>query len=368
MKVLPILLLVACVIFTACSPEHILKRQAQQTVSRSERLLSGALPNGENPVPEGLLSRTLCAATVKIPEDRGVVACRRSPDAWSLPVLLSFLPTPQRQAPQEQEFLVLLTSARAEQALVRGGLRLGPPPLAAPGPLAEQMPTFTDADLTADTFVYVREKNTLAGSRLSGTLHADESRTRAFYDGKLDSRAALARSAADGHPAKDFASSVESFFNAITPVGIIIHHSAVLPGDTTVPSDPREIDEYHQARGFAVVCSGKTYHVAYHYLIMPDGKVVAGRPERCHGAHARGYAAYLGISLVGDFSSADNPSGKKGLTHPTAKQLQSLIQLCRRLMRQYHIPLQRVLRHSDVTRTRCPGDRFPFGRLLRQLE
>src|SRR5207253_3068603 len=108
--------------------------------------------------------------------------------------------------------------------------------------------------------------------------------------------------------------------------------------------------------------------VAYHYLILPDGAVKAGRPERCQGAHTRGYNSYLGIALVGDFSTKDNPKGKKGQVLPTAAQMRSLLELTRRLRERYRIPLHRILRHSDISNTYCPGDRFLFSRFLADLE
>jgi len=164
-----------------------------------------------------------------------------------------------------------------------------------------------------------------------------------------------------------YLSSVVSFFNTITATGIVIHHTALIPGKNTMPLNKRDIEEYHRERGFEILCFGRVYHVAYHYLIMPNGKVKAGRPERCEGAHAAGYNSYLGISVVGDFSSEDNPTGEKGPTRPSAKQIASLIQLCRRLKDRYNIPLQHIVRHSDISRTKCPGDRFPYRSVLDQL-
>jgi N-acetylmuramoyl-L-alanine amidase len=110
------------------------------------------------------------------------------------------------------------------------------------------------------------------------------------------------------------------------------------------------------------------YHAAYHYVILTNGRVQPGRPERCEGAHAEGYNSYLGISVVGDFDTRDNPTGKKGATKPTEKQIASLVQLCRRLKDRYNIPLQHIVRHSDIASRRCPGDRFPFSAFLQQLQ
>ena len=113
---------------------------------------------------------------------------------------------------------------------------------------------------------------------------------------------------------------------------------------------------------------GRIYHLGYHYIILPDGTLKRGRPEHCIGAHTKGFNNYLGIVLVGDFSSRDNPDGKKGLAQPTPQQLKTLVSLCRRLRAHYHFPLSRIFRHSDLERTFCPGDRFPFQEVLDQLQ
>jgi N-acetyl-anhydromuramyl-L-alanine amidase AmpD len=130
----------------------------------------------------------------------------------------------------------------------------------------------------------------------------------------------------------------------------------------------REVDRFHAKKAFEILCEGRRYHVAYHYLILPNGQTQAGRPERCEGAHAEGYNAYLGISVVGDFSSRDNPRGQHGSMRPTKQQFASLVMLSRQLRARYHIPLHRVVRHSDVARTECPGDRFPFRQFLAELD
>jgi N-acetyl-anhydromuramyl-L-alanine amidase AmpD len=48
--------------------------------------------------------------------------------------------------------------------------------------------------------------------------------------------------------------------------------------------------------------------------------------------------------------------------------MESLVRLCRRLREKYNIPLQRIMPHSEVSRTRCPGDRFSLKTVLAQLE
>jgi N-acetylmuramoyl-L-alanine amidase len=160
-----------------------------------------------------------------------------------------------------------------------------------------------------------------------------------------------------------------SIRNSSRPAGIIIHHAAIPPRPDGRPIDAKLIDEIHSARGYSAFYWGHFYHIGYHYLILPDGTVQPGRPEHCKGAHAPGYNSYIGICLVGDFSSKDNPNGERGLTKPTEAQMQALIELSRNLRQKYQIPANAVLRHHDVSpNTECPGDRFPFETFMKSIQ
>ena len=150
------------------------------------------------------------------------------------------------------------------------------------------------------------------------------------------------------------------------PLGILIHHSATpfrLKGRMV---DAKKIDDMHRQRGFSIVCDGKVYHIGYHYVILPDGRIQPGRPENCPGAHS-GSSFYnqrfLGICLVGDFDSHGRWNGRRSPRQPTQAQIESLVKLCTRLMHEYDMPLRNVRRHRDVGQTYCPGDGFPFGRV-----
>ena len=167
-----------------------------------------------------------------------------------------------------------------------------------------------------------------------------------------------------------------SYGNTITPQGIVIHHTSLMPAMIQlVPgttgkaySDLAAWDEFHKMRGFGAFYWGHVYHLGYHYMIFPDGTVKQGRPEHCVGAHAKGFNTYLGIVLVGDFSSKSIPRGDAIPANPTPEQMQALVSLCRRLRDRYNIPLNRIVRHSDVGRTMCPGNRFPYTELLKELQ
>jgi N-acetylmuramoyl-L-alanine amidase len=281
-----------------------------------------------------------------------VASCREAADNWSAPAFIKFNGRGLRA--HRTDLLVFVLSDTGVRALRSGELQIGGQKRAAP--LVSTTPVTTQVELDAELLTYESSGGVLASSEASGVIRGEAKTSDA------------APKAVPRKTTEKYRSSVVSFFNTITATGIVLHHTAVIPGHNSAPRSEHDIDEYHRARGFEILCFGRIYHMAYHYLIMPDGRVKPGRPERCEGAHAKGYNSYLGISVVGDFSSVDNPTGKRGPTSPTAKQIASLIQLCRRLKDRYNIPLQHIVRHSDISSTKCPGDRFPFRSVLDQLQ
>jgi len=349
MRILPAL--VACVVaaVVGCGRDSA-KIDPTTTFMAAVRITNQLTRNGTNPVPDAVLNRTRCIVIVpsfirQAESWPAAMACRDGEVRWQQPQLLSFAPT---QRPTG-DALIFVLSDRAVSQLNENGLPLGRGASVRSGPLVQQVATVTDADLDVDALTY-DQAQALWGKIVTGSLRRE------------------ANTSASKSAERELQTAITSFFNTITPIGIIIHHSAVLPGDGSVPQDAKDVDTFHRERGFDIVCGGREYHVAYHYLVLPDGTVKAGRPENCEGAHARGYNQYLGIAVFGDFSSVDNPRGQKGEMKPTPKQMTALTELCRRLVARYHIPLHRVMRHSDVSRTQCPGDRFPFQAFLLGLQ
>ena len=341
---------------------------------RSKALLKGAIAledivkKPENAIPSAILNRTKCLVFVPHPSGvpdaaiPGIESCRAGENSWHTPRLLEFKSPPKQQLNAGD--LLLLLDDNASEKLLRANLRLGTQSRAFAGATIREMNLATNAELNQEIWTYLWNDGRLIGKTVPGTLviqfRSEQKSETAFQPMVMESRA--------GNPTARFEAAAISFFNTITPTGIIIHHSGVIPASNEIPKDEHQVDRFHETRGFETICFGRLYHVAYHFLILPTGEIQEGRPERCQGAHASGYNSYLGISLIGDFSSVDNPRGKKGNIRPTARQIKALLSLCRRIMRQYEIPLQRVLRHSDVSSTLCPGDRFPFTSFLQQLE
>lgn len=130
---------------------------------------------------------------------------------------------------------------------------------------------------------------------------------------------------------------------------IVIHHTATNQGSV------ESIHEAHLAK--------KWLGIGYHYVIgngngMPDGSVepTFRWREQLHGAHA-GKEEFnqhgVGIVLVGNFEDAP----------PTDAQMKSLQKLISELQRDHNIAADRVIGHSDVKATACPGKQFPWQQL-----
>lgn len=149
------------------------------------------------------------------------------------------------------------------------------------------------------------------------------------------------------------------------PVGIVIHDSdspAAVHGQRIDAAD-LEIIHAHDHPGWATRYEGKVYHIGYHYVILPSGKLEQGRPDHCIGAHAHKHNNWLGICLVGAFSTTRHWYPER----PTRAQTLTLIAVCEHLMLKYHITPDRVKRHRDVCQTNCPGGRFPYNFVLGEL-
>lgn len=346
-------------------PPRLVENPMDAVLRDSTTVLRELTSQSQNAVPDALLNRTRCFILALPGRADGLSSCRSAaaPESWSSPELVSSSGFQSASSGS----LVFVLSARAADALSAGNLDLSQLSIAA-GQTERQKPLLTAQDLAEDAVTFIYDPPQLSGAHIQiGSI----TRSRPDHVRPVSATAGGAKETIKPVPQELKAAYLDwvmSYFNSITPTGIVIHHTATIPLTGKVPAGMSEIDRYHADRGFEIECFGNEYHVAYHYLILPDGSVKHGRPERCEGAHARAYNSYLGISLVGDFSTRDNPTGKKGPMQPTRRQMKSLVRLTRELQQRYNIPVQRILRHSDVAPTDCPGDRFAFKTFLLDLE
>lgn len=139
---------------------------------------------------------------------------------------------------------------------------------------------------------------------------------------------------------------------------IVVHHAAVDEGNV------KSLDRYHREQRHM------ENGLAYHFLIgngqgMGDGEIAVGNrwKKQLDGGHLHSEAQNkiaLGICLIGDFNK--HP--------PTARQLRSLEDLVRALMRRCQLDAGAVKTHQqiNVVHTQCPGSKFPTRAFLARLK
>lgn len=120
---------------------------------------------------------------------------------------------------------------------------------------------------------------------------------------------------------------------------IILHHSACSS------CTAEQIHQWHLNNGWE--------GAGYHFLVRKDGQIYRLRPEAFVGAHAYGsnYNS-IGICAEGNFENETMPETQKN----------SLIELVSYLKGKYGI--SKVLKHSDVNNTACPGKNYPFNEIV----
>ncbi len=95
--------------------------------------------------------------------------------------------------------------------------------------------------------------------------------------------------------------------------------------------------------------------IGYHFYVRRDGSIYRGRPVEKVGAHAEGHNSdSIGICFEGNFENE-----KMGKEQKSAGQ-----KLIAYLQESYGNKLK-VIRHSDLTPTACPGRYFPFDELTK---
>lgn len=131
---------------------------------------------------------------------------------------------------------------------------------------------------------------------------------------------------------------------------VVLHYTEMKPVDTALER----------------LCDPEA-QVSAHYLITEDGEVIRLVDESKRAWHAgasfwRGHkdvnSASIGIEL-------DHPGHALGYRPFAEEQIDALIPLLHRIMRQYDIPRANVVGHSDVAPARKtdPGELFPWDRL-----
>lgn len=107
--------------------------------------------------------------------------------------------------------------------------------------------------------------------------------------------------------------------------------------------------------------------VSSHYLVHEDGRLVQMVREGDRAWHA-GKSTWRGVTDINSHSigiEIVNPGHEFGYRDFPARQVASVVELCRDIVGRHHIPAERVLAHSDVAPGRKvdPGEKFPWRKL-----
>lgn len=122
---------------------------------------------------------------------------------------------------------------------------------------------------------------------------------------------------------------------------IIIHNA-----DASICSI-EDIHQWHLNNGW----SG----CGYHFLVRKDGSIYRGRPENCLGSHtASNNTGSLGICFEGKYNTETMPEA----------QLKAGQELIVYLCDKYKISKKEVYKHKDFNSTDCPGNNFPWDKLI----
>ncbi len=130
---------------------------------------------------------------------------------------------------------------------------------------------------------------------------------------------------------------------------ITLHHSATLEGNAEC------FDRNHRGRRMG----GLFYHfVLGNGTLSGDGEIEVGWRWRKQEEVNR--PADIQICLVGNFNKETVSS----------VQFDAIVKLIKVLREQYNVPIRNIRKHKDIKgkNTECPGNNFPFYKLLTELK
>lgn len=120
---------------------------------------------------------------------------------------------------------------------------------------------------------------------------------------------------------------------------VILHCTATKEGQDFKAKD---IDNWHKAKGWK--------GIGYHFVIDIDGTVEAGRNEDEQGAHCSGHNNNsLGIVYVGGLDSHGEAKDTR-----TPAQKSALLDLVFLLLEKYHLSIDDVYCHNQLSSKQCP--------------
>jgi len=108
----------------------------------------------------------------------------------------------------------------------------------------------------------------------------------------------------------------------------------------------KQCDELHLKKGW--------HNIGYHFYVEKDGTIYTGRPINIIGAHCKGFnSESIGIAFEGNYEV------EKDMPEEQFYAGQALLQMIT-----FIYPNIEFLKHSEKVDTLCPGQFFPFYKML----
>ncbi|HEV2731794.1 MAG TPA: hypothetical protein VGV15_17320, partial [Terriglobales bacterium] len=162
---------------------------------------------------------------------RGVATCREASDHWNTLTFITF--EENGGSKHNADLLIFILKDAGVRALRSGRLEI-PRQKHVVAPLVATTAIPSQVQLNVELLTYEYAGSVLSGSGARGVLRQDVDKSRHVSD--------RARSHVSKKITERYLSSLTSFFNTITPTGIVIHHTAMIPGKNALPRSERDID------------------------------------------------------------------------------------------------------------------------------
>ncbi|HET8824915.1 MAG TPA: hypothetical protein VFM77_07295, partial [Terriglobales bacterium] len=131
----------------------------------------------------------------------------------------------------ESDLYILVLSDRARRRLISGNLDLRSPLRISPGPTRSDRAVLDQVTASRDVFAYSLVNGELRGVvPRKAKIALDAGETQKLYGHPLDSAQLLNDGTMSSTVTSFYRVDVASLFNTITPAGVIIHHSVLIPG------------------------------------------------------------------------------------------------------------------------------------------
>lgn len=139
---------------------------------------------------------------------------------------------------------------------------------------------------------------------------------------------------------------------------IVVHHSGIKNGEDDSYLIWESIKRNHQAKHKKRY---PWYISDYHFAITKDLRIFNGNPISLPAFHSGDdYINFRSVSIC-FFGNFD-------IEILDRKQFEIGVLKITELAKEFSVPVKRILKHSDIVPTNCPGKNFPFEELKRRVE